>query len=79
VPDARSRNTEITAEFRANAGRVGGGSTGIPMLLLHHRGRKSGREYVIPLVYLPDDTSTGVYYLFASNGGLPIHPTGTTT
>jgi deazaflavin-dependent oxidoreductase (nitroreductase family) len=74
VPDARGRNTEITAEFRANGGRVGGGFTGIPMLLLHHRGRKTGREYVIPLVYLPDERSPGVYYLFASNGGLPIQP-----
>jgi hypothetical protein len=26
------------------------------MVLVHHRGRKCGREYVTPMMYLPHDT-----------------------
>jgi hypothetical protein len=46
-------NLTIIAEFRANEGRVGGFFAGKPMLLLHHRGRKSGREVVFrgPVVW----------------------------
>jgi hypothetical protein len=38
-------NAKTIAEFRANQGRVGGNFEGAPMVLVHHRGRKSGREY----------------------------------
>ena len=54
MSDWNDRNQRIIAEFRANEGRVGGGFEGAPMVLIHHVGRKSGTEYVIPLVYLPD-------------------------
>ena len=37
-------NTKIIDEFRANEGRVGGPFEGAPLVLVHHRGRKSGRE-----------------------------------
>jgi len=49
-------NTKIIAEFRANEGRVGGNFEGAPIVLVHHRGRKSGREYINPMMYLPHDT-----------------------
>jgi F420H(2)-dependent quinone reductase len=39
-------NARTIAEFRANEGRVGGVFDGAPLVLVHHRGRKSGREYV---------------------------------
>jgi deazaflavin-dependent oxidoreductase (nitroreductase family) len=42
------------------------------MVLIHHVGRKSGKEYVNPLVYLPGDD--GSIYLFASKGGAPENP-----
>jgi hypothetical protein len=45
-------NAKIIAEFRANEGRVGGNFEGAPMVLVHHRGRKSGQEYVNPMMYL---------------------------
>ncbi len=59
-------NEDIIAEFRANDGKVGGNFEGAPMLLLHHQGVKSGKEYVTPLVYHPGE---GVDYVFASNAG----------
>ena len=50
--------SSVIAEFRANEGRVGGGFEGAPMILVHHVGRKSGKEYVNPLVYLPGTATT---------------------
>ncbi len=67
-------NKAVIEEFRANEGRVGGNFEGAPMVLVHHRGRKSGREYVSPMMYLPDEASDGVIYVFASKAGAPSHP-----
>ena len=39
-------NTQVIEEFRANHGQVGGPFEGSPMILVHHRGRKSGAELV---------------------------------
>jgi deazaflavin-dependent oxidoreductase (nitroreductase family) len=67
-------NTQVVEEFRANQGRVGGQFEGAPMVLVHHRGRKSGAEYVSPLMYLPDETDPETIYVFASKGGAPTDP-----
>ncbi len=67
-------NTKIIDEFRANEGRVGGMFEGAPMLLIHHIGRKSGRESVSPTMYLPDDQDPDLIYVFASKGGAPTNP-----
>ena len=67
-------NEEIIAEFRANDGRVGGGFEGAPIALIHSRGRTSGREYVNPLVYLPDEHDDDTIYVVASKGGAPTSP-----
>lgn len=67
-------NTKIIEEFRANEGRVGGPFAGAPMVLVHHRGRRSGRELVSPLMYLPHETDENVIYVFASKAGAPEHP-----
>jgi F420H(2)-dependent quinone reductase len=48
-------NAKTIAEFRANEGKVGGNFEGAPIVLMHHRGRKSGREHVTPAMYLPHD------------------------
>jgi deazaflavin-dependent oxidoreductase (nitroreductase family) len=72
MPDANDWNQKIIAEFRANEGRVGAPFEGAPMVLLHYVGRKSGKEYVTPLVYLPGDDDS--IYIFASKGGAPVHP-----
>jgi deazaflavin-dependent oxidoreductase (nitroreductase family) len=66
-------NTQIIEEFRANEGRVGGNFEGAPMVLLHHKGIKSGTDYVTPLMYLPTDDSKK-FYIFASYAGAPADP-----
>lgn len=72
MSDSNDWNQGIIAEFRANEGRVGGGFEGAPMVLIRHVGRKSGKEYVTPLVYLPGDDDS--IYIFASKAGAPVHP-----
>jgi len=74
VPEANDWNEKIIAEFRANEGRVGGHFEGAPMVLVHHRGRKSGREYVNPMMYLPADGDHDTIFVFASKAGAPSHP-----
>lgn len=67
-------NTNIINEFRANAGRVGGPFEGAPMILVHHRGRKTGRDLVTPTMYLADEQDPAVVYIFASKAGAPTNP-----
>jgi deazaflavin-dependent oxidoreductase (nitroreductase family) len=43
-------------------------------VLVHHRGRTSGREYVSPVMYFPADTEPDVIYVFATKGGAPTNP-----
>jgi deazaflavin-dependent oxidoreductase (nitroreductase family) len=74
MPEATDWNQGIIAEFRANQGRVGGPFAGAPMILVHHVGRSSGKEYVSPLVYLPGEDGDDSIYIFASKGGAPTHP-----
>jgi deazaflavin-dependent oxidoreductase (nitroreductase family) len=74
MSDANDWNAQTIAEFRANEGRVGGNFEGAPIVLLHHRGRKSGREYVVPMMYLRDDADQNTIYVFASKAGAPTNP-----
>lgn len=74
MPDVNDWNEQTIAEFRANGGRVGGPFEGAPVVLVHHRGRKSGHEYVNPLMYLPDESDDDTIYVFASKGGAPSNP-----
>ena len=67
-------NASTIAEFRANEGRIGGYFEGAPVVLLYHRGRKSGRERVTPVMYLPDDGDPDIIYVFATRGGTPTNP-----
>jgi deazaflavin-dependent oxidoreductase (nitroreductase family) len=67
-------NAKTIAEFRANEGRVGGNFEGAPIVLVHHRGRKSGREHVTPTMYLPHDTEPDIIYVFATKAGAPTNP-----
>lgn len=64
-------NNQVIEEFRANNGVVGGMFEGTPILLLHHVGAKSGKQYVTPLVYRRDGEH---YAIFASKAGAPEHP-----
>ena len=64
-------NEQIIEEFHTNQGRVGGMFDGMPLLLLHHTGAKSGKSRINPLAYQADD---GRYVVFASKGGAPTNP-----
>jgi deazaflavin-dependent oxidoreductase (nitroreductase family) len=70
----RDFNAAIVAEFRANGGRVGGAYpfSGRPMLLLHHRGSRSGIDRVTPLGCFTEPD--GSRLVAATYGGLPNHP-----
>lgn len=67
-------NADIITEFRDNDGKVGGNFEGAPIVLLHHRGRRSGEEYIAPTMYLADENDPAVIYVFASKGGAPTNP-----
>jgi len=67
-------NTKVIEEFRANEGRVGGPFAGAPIVLVHHRGHRTGKENVAPMMYLPHETDDGTIYVFASNNGAPANP-----
>ena len=63
-------NRGVIDEFRANGGKVAQ-FEGRPLLLLHHKGAKTGTERVNPLVYLPvgDD-----FAVFGSKAGADTNP-----
>ena len=64
-------NARIIDEFHENEGVVGGMFEGVPLLLLHHTGAKSGKTRINPLAYQSDG---GRYVVFASKGGAPTNP-----
>jgi deazaflavin-dependent oxidoreductase (nitroreductase family) len=74
VADVADLNSRVIDEFRANGGRVGPPFEGAPMTLIHHRGRKSGREYVSPTMYLRPNDDGAVMYVFATRSGSPKNP-----
>ena len=51
---------------------LGGAEGMLTTLLLTTVGRRSGKAFVIPLIYRPTDT--GGYCVIASKGGAPAHP-----
>ena len=66
------------AAFTATNGRIGrywrigaGWKKPVPTLLLEHTGRKSGKAFTTPLLYLEDGKDLVVV---ASQGGLPKNP-----
>ena len=64
-------NRQVIEEFRANSGAVGGQMEGMPLLLLHTVGAKSGKPRVNPLAYLADGDR---YVIIASFAGAPNNP-----
>jgi len=69
--DFNAFNRQITAEFHANAGNVGGAFGGKDVLILTSTGAKSGQTRWNPLVYTQDG---GRYVIVASKGGAPTSP-----
>jgi deazaflavin-dependent oxidoreductase (nitroreductase family) len=64
-------NKEIIEEFRSNDGAVGGHFEGRPLLLLHHKGARTGTTRVSPLMY---QEVGGDFAVFASKGGADTNP-----
>ncbi|OBH43927.1 nitroreductase family deazaflavin-dependent oxidoreductase [Mycobacterium mantenii] len=64
-------NNNITGEFRANAGKVGGRFEGNELLLLTTKGAKSGEPRVAPLVVFRID---GKLLIVAGYGGADVNP-----
>jgi deazaflavin-dependent oxidoreductase (nitroreductase family) len=64
-------NQRIIDEFRANRGKPPSWGGSSPLLLLHHRGAKSGVQRMNPVAYLDDD---GRYVIFASKAGALTNP-----
>jgi deazaflavin-dependent oxidoreductase (nitroreductase family) len=64
-------NRKIIDEFRQNGGTAGGMFEGVPLVLVHHVGAKSGTERIAPLGYYREGERVFVY---ASKGGADEHP-----
>lgn len=71
MAEANDFNTQIIEEFRANAGKLGGGFEGAPMLLLTTTGAKSGKSRINPMMYMAEGDRL---YVFASKAGAPTNP-----
>jgi deazaflavin-dependent oxidoreductase (nitroreductase family) len=66
-----SWNQNVIEQFRTNEGRVGGMFEGLPILLLHHTGARTGTVRVNPLAYLKDGDR---FVVFGSKGGSDTNP-----
>mgnify|MGYP002403159207 FL=1 len=71
MADRNNWNQQTIEAFRANGGKVGGMWEGRPLLLLTTTGAKSGKQHMVPTMYLRDGDRLLV---FASKGGAPTHP-----
>ena len=74
MPDTetiKAFNQAITAEFRANGGKVGGQFEGADLLLLTSTGAKSGQPRVAPLAYFRID---GKLIIIGSFAGSDVDP-----
>lgn len=64
-------NAKVIAEFRENDGKVGGPFEGAPLVLVRHRGAKTGRERITPLMCQDEGDRL---FVFASKAGAPDDP-----
>ncbi|MFP4511721.1 MAG: nitroreductase family deazaflavin-dependent oxidoreductase [Acidimicrobiales bacterium] len=71
VDEMNDWNAKVIAEFRENGGKVGGPFEGAPMVLVHHRGAKTGTERINPLMCQVEGDRI---YIFASKAGAPDNP-----
>jgi len=64
-------NAHTIAEFRKNHGKVGGNFEGAPLLILHHKGARTGKLRINPMMYLKDGDR---FLVFASKSGADTNP-----
>jgi deazaflavin-dependent oxidoreductase (nitroreductase family) len=67
----REVNDSVVGEYRATGGQLQSAFVGAPILLLNHRGAKSGTTYTSPLAY---SRSGDDYVVIASMGGAALNP-----
>ena len=65
-------NQQIIDEFRANGGTVTTMGFGRGLVLLHHRGARTGETRISPVAAIPD--GDGAWFVAASKGGAPTNP-----
>jgi len=65
-------NAKVIDEFRSNEGVVRGPFEGMPLLLLHHKGARTGTERCNPLAR--QELADGSWAVFGSKGGAPTNP-----
>ncbi len=65
-------NQQIIDEFRANGGNVTTMGFGKGLVLLHHRGARTGQERVSPVAAIPEGDDA--WLIAASKGGAPDNP-----
>jgi deazaflavin-dependent oxidoreductase (nitroreductase family) len=71
MSEANDWNHNVIEEFRANEGKVGGPFAHLPLVLVHHKGAKTGTPRINPLAYRRDGSN---YVIFASYAGAPESP-----
>ena len=64
-------NRKVIDEFRETGGTAGGLLQGMPLVLVHHVGVKSGARRIAPLVPYQDGDRI---FVFASKGGADTNP-----
>jgi deazaflavin-dependent oxidoreductase (nitroreductase family) len=71
MPDYSLFGDEHVRQYEATGGKVGHDWNGTSCLILHTKGRKSGKTRKFPLIYGRDGDD---YVLVASKGGAPENP-----
>ena len=69
--DMKTWNRQFVETLRTQGGKAGGNFEGVPLLILHTTGARSGEARENPLVYL---RSGGSFVVFASGGGASRNP-----
>jgi hypothetical protein len=63
--------SDLVARYEATDGREGGTHKGRPVIILTHRGARTGEIRKTPVMHFEHD---GGYLVVASYGGAPFHP-----
>lgn len=71
MADINAWNSQLIDRFRSYAGWVGGNFDGIPLLILHTLGARTGKARENPLVFRRNGRS---FVVFASAGGADRNP-----
>ncbi|HJQ82913.1 MAG TPA: nitroreductase family deazaflavin-dependent oxidoreductase [Candidatus Binatia bacterium] len=71
MPDFSLFGDEHVRQYEATGGKVGHDWNGTQVLVLHTKGRQSGKTRKHPLIYGRDGKD---YLVVASKGGAPEHP-----